>query len=84
MELETARYSSYVKKRYGSEYLAAKLEEDPMVGKYGGTPTFKPHPMKTPSYVFNEDSGVFLEKTWSRANKYNAGKDLPFDFTFRP
>lgn len=71
LELETMRYAQYVKKRHGSEYLAAKLEEDPDVGKYGGTPTFRPHPAKSPSYVFNEDSGVFLEKTWSRRNKYN-------------
>ena len=84
MELEAERYARYLKKRHGSEYLAAKLEEDPLVARYGGTPTFRPHPMKSASYVFNDDSGVFLEKTWSSANKYNAGKDLPFGFTFKP
>lgn len=84
MELESERYARYVKKRHGSDYYAAKLAEDQLVAKYGGTPTFRPHPMRSASYVFNEESGVFLEKTWSRANKYNVGKDLPFGFTFEP
>lgn len=75
-------------RKYGastwSDYYQSKLKDNPLIELYGMTPIFDPYPFKTKSYIFNQESGVYLEKTWSRANKYNLGKDLPFDFTFKP
>lgn len=47
MEYESDRYRRYVSGKYGKEYYAAKVAENPDVAKYGGTPTFPPHPSKT-------------------------------------
>ena len=82
MSLEVQRYKKYIEYNYWKDYWNAKVKENPHVGLYWFTPTFDPHPSKTPTYIFNDESWVFLEKTWSTAHKNNSGKNLPFNFKY--
>lgn len=90
MKFESMRYREMLIRKHSKKYYESKVEETQKKSKHldvsniWATPTFEPHPSKTDSYVFNEKSWVFLEKTWSNKNKYNKGKDLPFDFIFKP
>lgn len=83
MELEVERYKNMIQKNYWKAYYQSKLKENPHIAKTWGTPTFRPHPEKTYSFIYNEESWIFLEKTWSRNNKYNIWKNLPFNFVFK-
>lgn len=84
LEFEVDRYKKSVTYQFWKAYWDSKIKENPNVLKFWWTPMFKPHPKKTSSFIFNEDSWVFLEKIWSSKNKYNKWKDKPFDFIFKP
>lgn len=81
LAIEVERYSRHLKKQW-KEYYEAKIEENPRILKYGNIPTFPPHPFKKSQNIFNNRSGVYLEKMYSIRHKDNADKDLPFDFKF--
>lgn len=84
MKVESFRYKQYLINKYKRNYYEAKVKENPLITKYGYTPTFEPSPFKSKTFIFNNKSWVFLEKTWSMKNKYNVWKKLPFNFIFKP
>ena len=82
MQDESKRCYDHYRRRFWEEYYQNLVKENPDIKKYGLTPMFPNHPFKSKGCIFNDKSGVFLEKTWSMAHKNNMGKSKPYNFRF--